>query len=542
MTFFTELDDVWQWIGVVVSISTLFLTSWVCYRRVADLNALNTAQQTYGKSKIRRMGTLSELWQILYETYSSPTIHAFEYGPDSGYHLLKEFWLSFSKKYKNWRCVPVKVNNRWFWREIDDKDFNIEHHCKHIILKSNGNTQKAIVNWMNNNNMNRPFDPNKPHWETYYIQFDDSNEAYGYGRIHHSIGDGVLLNRICEMEHNVLWNKNNHNTTDNESKSKQITSEKLNVKIKNKKTDFYNKIMNATKAFFHLIRYTPFCIYDLVSLFFESAPLHCGIHPNYYTNINKSDMKNRKFNIVVSDKFVLKDIKILCKKYGNGYTINDFVLTVFCEAVYKYIFKYVAHNNECEYAKITNKYGNKLYLRFFTVFNMRSLIDKDLEKLSQVYAKGLSENSISTVPIRLPCGNMSFIDRFNEIHELFHKLKNSISPIITALVLQIGNFLFGLKFVNLILGRFTASKCTFTLSNLVGPKKPLVSGPQNNGTNNYVWNMFNGTNPSHTPLSCGIMSYVDYITFTLIADQNSISNPNKFMDCLNDAYINSFNK
>jgi len=49
-------------------------------------------------------------------------------------------------------------------------------------------------------------------------------------------------------------------------------------------------------------------------------------------------------------------------------------------------------------------------------------------------------------------------------------------------------------------------------------------------------NVFNGTNPTHTPLSCGIMSYVDQITFTMVADVKSVKDPNQFMECLNNVY------
>jgi len=127
-------------------------------------------------------------------------------------------------------------------------------------------------------------------------------------------------------------------------------------------------------------------------------------------------------------------------------------------------------------------------MRFFTIFNMRSLIDNDMEKLSASFAADVSENAISTVPIRLPCGDMEFRQRLEEIHESFNKLKNGPMPLITSLIINIGQFLFGLKFINAILGKFSAVKCTFLLSNLMGPKEPLLSGPENGGNhdNNHV--------------------------------------------------------
>jgi len=218
-------------------------------------------------------------------------------------------------------------------------------------------------------------------------------------------------------------------------------------------------------------------------------------------------------------------------------TVNDFVLSIFCESVHRYLLEVVCDGDLQRYAEITKKYGERLDLRFFTVFNMRSLVNSQSQSkwnhFAKQYADGdhVEENDIATVPIRLPCGEMDFTKRLDTIHKLFIKLKTGPTPLITALILKIGNFLFGLRFVEMFLCPFTASKCTFTLSNLMGPKDALLSGPDA-----LVENLFNGTNPTHTPVSCGIMSYVDHITFTLIADQSAIPQPHRFVKCLNEVY------
>ena len=225
------------------------------------------------------------------------------------------------------------------------------------------------------------------------------------------------------------------------------------------------------------------------------------------------------------------------KGEGLRLTINDFVLCIFCHSVHRYLFNVLCDGDRDRYSLITKQYGHRLDLRFFTVFNMRSLTqnqnDSNWHRIVTQYAvgDGFAENDISTVPIRMPCGEMSFKERINAIHRLFVKLKNGPTPIITALILKIGRFLFGLHFVDMVLGQFTASKCTFTLSNLMGPRSPLLSGPDA-----VVESMFNGTNPTHTPLSCGIMSYVDHITFTMVADQRAIAQPKQFINCLNEVY------
>merc|ERR1712176_1216421 len=102
----------------------------------------------------------------------------------------------------------------------------------------------------------------------------------------------------------------------------------------------------------------------------------------------------------------------MCKRFKC--TVNDFAMSIFCQAVNEFIFEFVCEKEESKYEKITKQYGKRLYFRFFTVFNMRSLIETDLDRL---------ENEISTVPIRLPCGRMTFGERLNEIHDSFYRLK-----------------------------------------------------------------------------------------------------------------------
>jgi len=524
-----------QCLTVFTALSAVFWTTWIAYRHYGDRHALQTAQIKYGLHRIRRMGVLSELWQIMYETNNSPVIHGFEYGPDSGFNIALEFWTSFSRKYVNWRSVPVQVDGRWFWREIDASDFDITEHCKHVRLKANGDARKALLRFVDESNMNRPFDPNRPYWEAWYISFhDDPAKAYAYGRFHHAIGDGILLNKILEMEHELLWNKRSRKYGLAKAAAAITTKEKTKTERSLRK-----QIETAMWIAFNLLRYTPFALCDLISLFWlESAPLQCGIHCHYAGKDTLEFNGSRKFRMGTSLQFPLSEIKAQCAKYatradrGDKFTINDFVICMFCEAVHRYILKHVCHGDAGEFAKITRIYGKSLYLRFFTIFNMRSLIGSHLQHLVERYAAGFAENDISTVPIRLPCGDVPFERRLAEIHDLFIKLKQGPMPIITALILKVGHFLFGLRYVNLVLGRFSASKCTFTLSNLMGPRTPLLSGPSAQ-----VQSVFNGTNPTHTPLSCGIMSYVDHISFTMVADERSIKDPAQFMQCLDAAYF-----
>ena len=309
----------------------------------------------------------------------------------------------------------------------------------------------------------------------------------------------------------------------------------------------WRRLQSGCFTVWNVLRLTASSWLDLLSLLFlESAPIQSGIHCDDLGGNHVECGMERKFQMAISERFRLEEIKRRCAEFGESgkgphckLTVNDFVLSIFCHSVHRYLLDVVCGRDRGRYSLITKQYGPRLYLRFFTVFNMRSLIDLQSasnpkwDRMVSRYAAGdgFAENDISTVPIRMPCGEMPFVERLDEIHRVFVDLKNGPTPIITALVLKIGHFLFGLNFVDMILGPFSASKCTFTLSNLMGPRRPLLSGPDA-----LVQNVFNGTNPTHTPLSCGIMSYLDHITFTVVSDQRAVAEPNRFVQCLNAVY------
>jgi len=108
--------------------------------------------------------------------------------------------------------------------------------------------------------------------------------------------------------------------------------------------------MELNKIFmiiWNLIKYLPFTILDLASLFWiESAPLNSGIHCDYFGKDTYEYNIKRKFNIGISNKFSLTRIKQKCKQLNNNFTINDFVMTIFCQSVHQYIFKYVCNNDK----------------------------------------------------------------------------------------------------------------------------------------------------------------------------------------------------
>eukprot|EP01084_Bolivina_argentea_P110427 197186_1 len=201
----------------IIIITTVCTVIWVTYGKYQASKTLQMAKKKFPDSNVRRMGLLSELWQIMYETHNSPMIHAFEIatfknGTETVESVIK-FWTSFSKKYINFRSVPVKINSKWFW--IEKLNFDPTQQIKQIEIDSKHN----LTTFLNDFNLNSSFNEALPYWEAYYITFkQQKNEAVGYLKLHHALGDGILLNKIITEEHFKLWQKTRTHRSNSQAK------------------------------------------------------------------------------------------------------------------------------------------------------------------------------------------------------------------------------------------------------------------------------------------------------------------------------------
>ena len=156
----------------------LLLILWIWYRRNKDKTAVEIAKKRYPNQNPRRMGMLSELWHVMYAQNNGPTIHAFEHGELSKsithdpFESAVEFWKHICAKYINFRSVPTKIQNRWFW--IEKKEYDPTKQVRKIQLASKDKLTEFL-----NSKLDTPFDKNLPFWEAYFIRFDNEpTEVY----------------------------------------------------------------------------------------------------------------------------------------------------------------------------------------------------------------------------------------------------------------------------------------------------------------------------------------------------------------------------
>ncbi len=75
----------------------------------------------------------------------------------------------------------------------DDPHFDLDHHIHHLALPAPGD--KGALQALVGDLMSTPLDPNKPLWDTYFVDGYGSGSAM-ISRIHHCVADGIALTRV----------------------------------------------------------------------------------------------------------------------------------------------------------------------------------------------------------------------------------------------------------------------------------------------------------------------------------------------------------
>ncbi len=112
--------------------------------------------------------------------------------------------------------VPLNLDNP-YW--VEDKDFDLEFHVRHIALPKPGDWRQ--FNILIARLHSRPVDLSRPPWEAYIIEGLDHIEGLPpgcfamYMKIHHSAIDGATGNQIVEALHDLTPIPGDFRTEDN---------------------------------------------------------------------------------------------------------------------------------------------------------------------------------------------------------------------------------------------------------------------------------------------------------------------------------------
>lgn len=100
--------------------------------------------------------------------------------------------------------VPFDADHPWW---VDDKDFDIEYHVRHIALPEPGDWRQLCIQAARL--VSRPLDLTKPLWEIYVIEGLDRVEGFPPGcfalltKMHHAAVDGVSGMEITQAIHTL---------------------------------------------------------------------------------------------------------------------------------------------------------------------------------------------------------------------------------------------------------------------------------------------------------------------------------------------------
>ena len=176
------------WSGVIVALTvTIFYRKKTQDRLVStERKKLQICAKTEKKNasclSLRPMDLMSEVWHRMYEDHESPIIHGFEFIPNHPFDVYFKVWSTMCQEYINFRSIPIKIGRHYYWKEISVSDIDLNYHIKHIKIDEviddlkDGNPKHhsmkhLLANKVNQLQMNRNFDENRPHWEAFYYTF-----------------------------------------------------------------------------------------------------------------------------------------------------------------------------------------------------------------------------------------------------------------------------------------------------------------------------------------------------------------------------------
>ncbi len=222
--------------------------------------------------------------------------------------------------------VPFNLDNP-YW--VEDKDFDLEFHVRHIALPKPGDWRQ--FNILIARLHSRPVDLSRPPWEAYIIEGLDHIEGLPpgcfamYMKIHHSAIDGATGNQIVEALHDLTPIPGDFRKKDNW----QPESEPGNLSL-------------LIHAYFNFLK-QPSKIFTLVKHTLESLDLPAEIGQKKdemedhgireITRFNHAVSPHRVFGAVPMELDRLKAIK----NAVGGCTLNDVILSITSGAMRRYL-------------------------------------------------------------------------------------------------------------------------------------------------------------------------------------------------------------
>jgi WS/DGAT/MGAT family acyltransferase len=230
---------------------------------------------------------------------------------------------TFRQKLKQ---VPLDFD-RPYW--IDDPDFDIEFHIRHIALPQPGDWRQLCIQVARLHA--RPLDLSKPLWEFTVIEGLDNVPGIPKGsyaivsKVHHCAIDGASGVEIAEAIHSLKPEGEVDSDEPTQSSGREVGTLELLARAN------YNNLLKPFQALMHAGRMAPGALKYAVGLTRDDFKLFGGSVPR--TRFNGIVSGQRVFEAV---SFSLADVKKIRQK-TPGVTVNDVMLAVVGGALHRYL-------------------------------------------------------------------------------------------------------------------------------------------------------------------------------------------------------------
>ncbi|ETO04325.1 hypothetical protein RFI_33073 [Reticulomyxa filosa] len=444
------------------------------------------------------------------------------------------FFFFFSERHT---CTTKNKTGAWYWKELELSKIDLKKHITKLELdwsseeKSEVNEAEEadrhvqkIAALLTEKQLNRQFDSERPHWDVIYASLKGrENRVFGYLRCHHAIGDGVILMKSIFGIYEKLWPGEDNKLHGFAKKiiesgrradigtdlEKEATKKQNRASVLTTVDLRENSRVVKDLSFADIRKEFPGIVKDFYSLLYKEpiVPLKTVFH--------KADLK-REYELSVSKSINMGNVKILCHHFSC--TVNDLMIYKWLNSLSKYLHK---NADKSELAKWKQLYGDDIVVRFITVFNLRKPGSK---------AEDAEENDLGMLPIKFPLGDMSFESRLKIVKKILNESKKGSSVKLSIWLTRIFYAWGGASYVAKVLEK-ASSKCVALLSNLKGPVLPLAIG-----TDGLMWRFCCATNPTFSPLTCGIASFAGNMNVSLATDINTMTSKQS-QEIVNDILI-----
>ena len=395
-----------------------------------------------------------------------------------------------------------------YW--IDDPDFDIEFHVRHIALPHPGDWRQLCILISRLNS--RPLDFSRPLWEAYIIEGLDNIEGLPKGsfgimvKVHHAIVDGSSGQSIFGALHDLSPDAEAPiSSTPLTVDRKPTTLELVGRSLPN----MISRPINQTGNFY---RKAPNLIRGAIRLYKGSLKSGAKLRVPQ-TRFNYSITPHRVFD---GTYFQLDDIKYIKNTIGQGTTVNDVMLNIVASGMRKYL----THHNELPEESLC------------------AMLPQDIRTEANKNEQG---NQVGGIFSDLHTDIENPIDRLVAIHESTTLAKRLAIEVDTAAIVQnyMGGFFnprMGRRFNKLlqnskVMERFGPFACNTLITNVPGPNFPLYHAGAEMVA---YW----GIPPLMDCLGLGhaIFSYCGRISLSAMACREMMPDPEFYIQCLNDSF------